>query len=58
MDINGPLAIGQIVSLLLFVLSEIIGKSKCKATGVVEFILMNVACSCRNTERVDENVEL
>lgn len=47
-DTNAYLAIGQFVSLGLFILSEVIGKSNCKATGVVEFIYLGFACSCKN----------
>ena len=55
MDVNGYLAVGQIVSIVLFVLSEIIGKSNCKATGVVEFVWQGFSCFCHHHQDPEDN---
>ncbi len=37
-DLNDGLLVGQIVTLVLFVASEWLGKSKCKCNGVMELL--------------------
>ena len=47
MEVCDYLGVGNIIILLLFILSEVLGKSKCKANSVVELVW---ECTCSNAE--------
>lgn len=46
----------SIVTSVLFILSELIGVSKCKPNGVFEFCMYGMRCTCGRTG--EEEVEI